>query len=168
MRDWDLMHEEGATLSTTCNTHCTDHTVPLTGQPHYCTPPSHPSYSRTHTLYTPAQWNGSCVQGMGTRPLLSHVIRTPSSPLPSHVPLSPYSSLAPSRCMYGWVCTAFHCCSPHSNYIAIPCLAEFTGIYLGVSTLQSASLDYTQTTSHIPLSPHTPALDSGEVVSSFQ
>ena len=48
---------------------CTHHTVPLTGQQHYCTPPSHPSYSCTHILYTHAHSNGSCVQGLGKRPL---------------------------------------------------------------------------------------------------
>ena len=53
MATWQ--NEEGATLSTMCNTHCAHHTVPFTGQPHHCTPPSHPSYSRTHTLYTHTQ-----------------------------------------------------------------------------------------------------------------
>ena len=57
LRNWDLMHEEGATLSTMYNTHTahTSYTLLLTGQPHYCTPPSHPSYSCTHSLYTPTQ-----------------------------------------------------------------------------------------------------------------
>ena len=47
MRDWDLMHEEGATLSTMCNTLRTPHSATR-----YYTPPSHPSYTLIHTPCT--------------------------------------------------------------------------------------------------------------------
>ena len=67
--DWDLMHEEGATLSTMCNTHTT-HTTRCHSLPNHTTahlPPTLATLVPTPCTHPPNEV-GSCVQGLGTRP----------------------------------------------------------------------------------------------------